>query len=226
MTWKIGLWIARIAATVALAALLSVWTTGYVVTSYVQALLKQYEIPLEVEPVALADVWGMLWGTQAEEVESAAIADQMLSVEKQPEAVGPDYNDQQEEEVLDSSNDIEEQANEEQTDESLDPVAEQQEAEDQWQQDAVDVLAPVETGSEPTITPEDIDASKEQLTAEDKERMFEILMLKLPSDSWQMFSTYIEDGLTDQELIDIQQVMAQHLSKEEYEELIEILKKY
>lgn len=223
MAWKISLWIARIVATVVLAALLSVWTTGYVVTSYVQALLKEYEIPMEVEPVALSDVWGMLWGSKPKE-STTDIADNMPNHDQQQ--VDNTHNDKQQEQVLDNTNNREEQAEDDSLEEPADDTTGEQEAEDEWEQDAVDVLAPVETGNQSAITPEDIYESKEQLAAEDKERMFELLMLKLPSDSWQMFSTYIEDGLTDQELIDIQQVMAQHLSKDEYEELMEILKKY
>lgn len=228
MAWKIGLWITRIVAIVVIAALLSIWTTGYVVTSYVSALLKQYEIPIEVEPMALSDVWSMIWGTN----KSAAIAANTPDDRQQQDQIDEvDRNDIRQGQVSGVIDGTDEQADMEQSDtEQLDELAEdssgQQEEEDIWEQDALDVLAPVETGSQSTITPEDIDASKELLATEDKERLFELLMLKLPSESWQMFSTYIEDGLTERELTDIQQVMAQHLSKEEYEELMVILKKY
>lgn len=228
MAWKIGLWITRIVAIVVIAALLSIWTTGYVVTSYVSALLKQYEIPIEVEPMALSDVWSMIWGTN----KSAAIAANTPDDRQQQDQIDKvDHDDIRQGQVsgeidgTDERTDIE-QSDTEQLDELTEGTTGQQEEEDIWEQDTLDVLAPVETGGQSTITPEDIDASKELLATEDKERLFELLMLKLPSESWQMFSTYIEDGLTERELTDIQQVMAQHLSKEEYEELMVILKKY
>lgn|GEM_PF-1021302 len=233
MAWKIGLWIARIVATVVLAALLSVWTTGYVVSSYVQALLKQYEIPMEVEPVALSDVWGMLWGTDSKE-NTSAVADTNTGSSNQQEQLPQSIDDAREldEESTNGAlgNENENSVNGEninaEDSENIEDSTDQQQADDQWEQDAEEALAPIENGSEPTITPEDIDASKDMLSEEDKERMFYLLMSNLPTDSMQLFSTYIEDGLTDQELLEVQQVMAQHLSKEEYEELTEILEKY
>lgn len=234
MAWKIGLWIARIIATVLIACILSIWTTGYVVTSYVQSLVKQFELPLEVEPVAFADVWGMLWGKQRtvqDEVVEKEVADASAEAQGGKESEEEPLDSLDQEAGTQAGNDedaaepgsgegVNEEVNEEgdtssnaaEFDDSLEPAQE--------------ALAPIEGGSTPTITPEEIDASKESIAMEDKERMFELMMNKLPPESWQMFSTYLEDGLTEQELLDIQQMMAQHLSREEYDELMAILEKY
>lgn len=215
MAWKIAIWIARIVSTVMIASLLSVWMTGYVVTSYVQSLLKQYEIPMEVRPIALSDVWGMVWG---KENTSNEVADATR--------VGSDSDNEQQPQSTDDAGMHDDEATDGASDGENIEHNDGEQADDQWDQDAQEVLAPIENGGQPTITPEDIGASKDMLSEEDKERMFELLMTNLPTDSMQMFFTYIEDGLTDQELLDVQQVMAQHLSKDEYEELMDILKKY
>lgn len=232
--------------TVLLACMLSIWTTSYVVTSYVQALLQQYEIPLEVKPVALGDVLGMLWGTEQEAADSTiaetegddstgklADADADSLLKQQDQSQSPDSDSSQ------AGSDLTAETEASGREQSLEGEGDQQavaesgasgvdaDAEtDDFTQPSQEVLAPIESGSEPTITPDDIEASKESMTAEDKERMFQLMMDKLPPESWQMFSSYIEDGLTEQELLEIQQMMAQHLSKDEYSELMELLAKY
>lgn len=60
--WKWLTWAARIAATALLLSFLSIWTTGYIVNSYMETLLKQLNLPLETQPFALSGVWGKLWG--------------------------------------------------------------------------------------------------------------------------------------------------------------------
>lgn len=230
MGWKIGLWIARIIATVLIACILSIWTTGYVVTSYVQSLVKQFELPLEVEPVAFADVWGMLWGKQRtvqDEVAEKEVADASAEAQGGNEPQEEPLNSPDQEAGTQAGND--EDAAEPGTGEGVNKEGDNSSnaAEfDDSLEPAQEALAPIEGGGTPTITPEEIDASKESIAIEDKERMFELMMDKLPPESWQMFSTYLEDGLTEQELLDIQQMMAQHLSREEYDELMAILEKY
>lgn len=81
-------------------------------------------------------------------------------------------------------------------------------------------------GKETAVTTEDLTEVKEQMSDEDKEKLFGLLMSKLPQESWQTISQYVENGLTEQELTTIQQIMAQHLDKTEYGEMMEILKKY
>jgi hypothetical protein len=229
MAWKIGLWVARILATVLIACMLSIWTTSYVVTSYVQALLKQYEIPLEVKHIALADVWSMIWGTeQSMQMQLTDTPDQELS-----DATHLSDELEESETVADSANVVEGSkqqdsivGNEEYgiDEPHIDSSDDTNLEVDEFTDPSQEVFAPIETGSKPTITPEEIDASKESLAVEDKERMFELIMGKLPPQSWQFFSSAMEDGLTEQELLEVQQMMAQHLSREEYNELMEMLK--
>lgn len=55
-------WLAKIVAAGLIVSFLSIWTTGYIVTSYVETILKQFNLPLEVPPMAMSGVWGKLWG--------------------------------------------------------------------------------------------------------------------------------------------------------------------
>lgn len=255
MAWKIALWIGRILATIIIACLLSIWTTSYVVTSYIQALLKQYDIPLEVEPVALGDMWGMISGNKPADQESLiGNADTEAGAgaeQKAGEAKAAGNTDEAAHGAAHSTAHLQ-QTDDSKTTDDDDPhsnphsletntsvegstnnpedgdkdKSKEEHLDDAFSQPAQEVLAPIEKGEQPMVTPDDIDASKDSLSAEDKERMFELMMNKLPPESWHMFSSYIEDGLTEQELLQVQQVMAQHLSKDEYEELMELLTAY
>lgn len=213
MAMKIGLWIGRIIATVIIASLLSIWTTSFIVTSYVQKMLEQYEIPLEVESVAISDVWRSLWSTKKEPDRELASGDASI------DSTGQLHDAANRDNTSTDAHAEEHDEDQHMQESTTDPLHE----EEAWDQPAQEVLAPVEGNSEPTISPEDIETSKDQLALEDKERAFGLLMSKLPTDAWQMISTYMEDGLTDAELLEVQQVMALHLSKDEYEELLTIL---
>jgi len=195
MMLKALIWAGKAIATVLIVCMLSIWTTGYIITSYVESILKQYEIPIEIPPMAMSGVWGVLWGSEVD----------TLGKDKEVVADTPQATEQPKTDEEQISSDL-----------NTDP-----------QDEAQEVLAPIEEeNAEVTLTPEEIEAAKDTVSVEDKDRMLELLMTKLPADSWQTFSTYLEDGLTDQELIDIQQIMAQHLDDAEYEELMLILKKY
>src|SRR5690606_11895110 len=56
-------WVAKLVAAGLIISFLSIWTTGYIVTSYVESVLKQYELPIDVPPMAMSGVWGKLWGS-------------------------------------------------------------------------------------------------------------------------------------------------------------------
>ncbi|MNG30259.1 hypothetical protein D3C84_1158440 [compost metagenome] len=56
--------------------------------------------------------------------------------------------------------------------------------------------------------------------------MFDLLATKLPQQAWQLISEYMESGLTEQEVTNVQQIVAQYLSEEQYKTFMSILKKY
>lgn len=55
--WKIAGWIGKWAAAALVVSVISIWTTGFIINSYVQNLVKQYNLPIEVPPIALSGVW-------------------------------------------------------------------------------------------------------------------------------------------------------------------------
>lgn len=195
MVLKVLSWAGKTVATVLIVCVLSIWTTGYIITSYVELILKQYSIPIDVPPIAMSGIWGTLWGSDSKATTET-------------------------EEVTELPNTTEEPVTQQNTGVEVDD-------EIMPEDDAQEVMAPIELDDqEVAMTEEEFGQVKSTISEADNARMLELLMTKLPPDSWQTFSTYIEDGLTDQELLSIQQMMAQHLNEDEYKEIMSILERY
>lgn len=224
MWLKAAVWIAKIIAAGLIVSFLSIWTTGYIVNSYVQTLLKQYNLPLEVQPMALSGVWGKLWGAEPVQPEDS-------------EKTGTDEAEGDDKVAVDAFSD--QTSNPPLTDigigggtkaeggtsgQSGQSGASTGTTEDSTQPDDDD--APSIDGSETAITTEDLNEMKDQMSEADKDQLFGMLMSKLPQEAWQTISGYMENGLTDEEITQVEQLMAQHLDRDQYEQMMAILKKY
>lgn len=250
MLKKIG-WLGKLVAAGLILSFLSIWTTGFIVTSYVDTLLKQFNLPLEAPPMAMTGVWGKLWG--ADPLLKTDIADK--GKETEDKAAGDDQGNPPE--AVDAFGEIgdppitdigigggtqadggtaseaggtesgETEAGESGTETDQPGTADNgTEPDNGATMDGTKEGEAGIDGSETAMTTEELTEVKNQMSDEDKEQLFALLMTKLPQDSWQTISQYVENGLTEQELTSIQQIMAQHLDKEEYEQMMAILKKY
>lgn len=213
-------WLAKLIAAGLILSFLSIWTTGYIVTSYVDSLLKQFQLPLDVPPMAMSGVWGKLWGADplltsdiADSGANPAGDDQQAQGERQDEA----------DEAVDAFGPIEDPPL---TDIGMGKGTQAGSEAGTLGDSGVEEGATGIDGTEVAITTDDITLTKEQMSDEDKSQLFALLIDKLPQESWQEISEYVENGLTEQELTNIQQIMAMHLDKAEYEQIMEILKKY
>ena len=211
--WKMTGWLAKTVAAGLIISFLSIWTTGYIVNSYLQTLLKQYNLPLEVQPMALSGMWGKLWG--ADPIQSTASKAPQEDTEE-PVAVDA-FSDQTQAPLTDIGIGSGTKANGEKTEETGESTEPVEEGTGQ---------APAIEGTETAITTDDLSEIKSQMSEADKEQLFGMLMGKLPQEAWQTISGYMENGLTDEELTLVEQLMAQHLDKEQYEQMLGILKKY
>lgn len=197
-------WIGKLIAAGLIISFLSIWTTGYIVTSYVETLLKQFDLPVEVPPMAMSGVWGALWGS-----------DPLLVSE-----VGG-----QENQTADDEDVVEE--TEPEAEEAFGSKIEEAPITDIGGGEGGEAAGDAEAENpETAVTTDELEAAKDEMSEEDKELLFELLMSKLPEEAWLQISEYMEEGLTEQELTSVEQIMAQHLDTEEYGQMMEILKKY
>lgn len=229
-------WIAKLVAAGLIISFLSIWTTGYVVTSYVESVLKQYELPIDVPPMAMSGVWGRLWGSEP------------LLTDEPNATAGGDVGE------LDESNEdtVEAPDAEEALGESEEPpltdvgvgkgsgaaggsVAPGSGTDgdnvvggaggQQGTGGTIEGTGGIDD-TETALTTDELTETKDKMSEEDKMKLFELLMTKLPQESLQQISAYMEEGLTEQEIINIEQIMAQYLDTQEYESMMSILKKY
>ncbi|MNI34913.1 hypothetical protein D3C73_889230 [compost metagenome] len=73
------------------------------------------------------------------------------------------------------------------------------------------------------MTPGAMSEMKDSLTTDDKTNIFNILMTKLPQEEMQKISTAMEDGLTESEVKEIQEVISKYVNQDEYEMLMKML---
>ncbi len=244
--WKMFGWLGRTVAAGLIVSFLAIWTAGYIVNSYVETLLKQYNLPMETQPMALSGVWGTLWGADAPsggqaKDEPSLMTDSQASSGK----AAADAGDAAESDASgtdpaaeDAWSGIDEQADgADSTDADAAADGAQADAQNASGSDAGE--ASEETGSgtgleaqagaqreETVLTPDELADARDAMTDEDRNKLFAILVSKLPQEEWQTISTYVESGLTESELTNVQQIVAKYLNRAEYDELMEILSKY
>ncbi|SFF16260.1 hypothetical protein SAMN05216378_5206 [Paenibacillus catalpae] len=228
MWLKAAVWIAKIIAAGLIVSFLSIWTTGYIVSSYVETLLKQYNMPLEVQPMAMSGVWGKLWGVepvQKDDTEKTGTDEAGDDDKVAVDAFGDQPSNPPLTDIGVGGGTKAEGGTSGQSGESGTSTG-TTEGTTEGSAQTDDDEAPSIDGSETAITTDDLNEMKGQLSDADKDQLFGLLMSKLPQEALQTISGYMENGLTDEELTQVQQLMAQYLDRDQYEQMMAILKKY
>lgn len=278
--WKMFGWLWKSIAAALVVSFLAIWTTGYIVNSYVEALLEEYNIPLETQPFALSGLWGTLWGAEKrsadqgqDEIRNGLAADADAGrrpdaaetgtgggdrpdghedvlrhggyensarpqngqeAETWPDGYGYEYGDGAaaggQAEGADDMNDAAAGGPAEGADGMNDAdgaAAPEPGADGQIGfGTGSEARASAGTAGEAVVSTEDLLETKSKLTEDERNRLFAILVGKVPQEEWQTISGYVEGGLTEDELLNVQQIVAAHLDRSEYDELMEILSKY
>jgi hypothetical protein len=257
MMFKWTGWLVKTLAAGVIISFLSVWTTGYIVNSYVETLLKQYNIPLSSKPFALSGVWGELWGADPEvkpnesassgtggrsgnasgDAQTGGQQEAGDSTARASETDTPDGNDKNS--TPNASGDADTGSKEtppvavdafgDLPDGSLTDVGGG--AGPQANSGAASGQSGSSAAGEASkdgiaMSTEEMNAAKNKMSDADKQALFDVMMKKLPQDAWQKISAWIEDGLTNEEMTEVQQLIAQYLDRDEYDKMLEILKKY
>ncbi|AGA56391.1 hypothetical protein Theco_0144 [Thermobacillus composti KWC4] len=259
--WKMFSWLWKAAAAALLASFLAIWTTGYIVNSYVAALLEEYEIPLEKPPFALSGMWGRLWGVDAgaEEPQSgltAAEAPDRGQTGGQPEADGAWSRSGGEGSAAEPAGEKQEPGaggtgsgdgssglhegtvGGPEGEEPPGGASGEQPGNEGEGGEASGATEESGFGTGPeahggagasggtVVSTEDLLEAKSRLTDDERNRLFAILVGKVPQEEWQRISEFTEGGLTAEELLQVQQIVAAYLDRSEYDELMGILNKF
>lgn len=227
--FKRAIEIIKLAAAVMLISTITVWTTGMIVTHYLDSLLKQYNIPFDTKPVVVSGFWGTVWRADPP-VKPDSAKDPGDAVEVFGRFSGSTKTDSE----SDKTNAETETEKETETELETDTEIEGNQTDPAGTDDEGD-LEPLINGNkgssdidgvDTAMTMKEITSVKDSISPADKEQLFAMLVGKLPEETWQQLSEITEDGVTEQELSTIQQLMAMYLDKAEYEEMMNILKKY
>lgn len=193
-------WIFKMIKSVMLVVIISgltVVTTGIVVNAYVQSLLTKLNVSWEGQPTGFGGIVQGLMSTNKK-------SDVVLNKTKTDD----DSKSSEREGDVDADQQVPE--------DSL-PVMGGMTGEGQTSQEQTSREGQV------VVTPDDVIAKKEGLADKDKEEIFAILMSKLPENEMQHMTDALEDGLTEAEMIEIQQMISKYLDPEEYDKMMKIL---
>lgn len=221
-------WLGRLSVTIVMVCLLTIVTTGYVVNYYVENILSRFHISMTDGGPSVTDIMKGLVGFQnsSQGTTPKVEADSDLSAQLPPQNSESQSIDPQ----------VESQNNESQNNQSQDAES-QNNASPNKETDNSEVVPPATGGSSAgtnqssgqkgavVVTPDDLIAKKDSLDNKDKEDVFAILMSKLPQEEMQKITEYMENGLTETEVLATQQVLSKYLDKTEYAKVMEILKK-
>ena len=208
------MWVLRMAATVLLVSFLSIWTTGYIVTSYVDSMIKELNLPIKTPPFAMSGLWGTLWGADTPSSEQIAQEDEPGADDWPPPAPEP---------TPEASADV---GNPEPTDEAgpsespPETAPESSPPADPGDASASpDPEAGGEDGSEPVFG----NGMGSGLTEQERNDLYASVVSKLNAEQLSRMSAYLNDGLTEQELVEIEDMLRPVLDEEELTQLMLLL---
>lgn len=246
-------WILKLCITIVAVSLLTVATTGYIVNSYIQTLLSSYNLPLTGQAPGFGGiVKGMLGfggaagrADQAEGEREPGDGDgdggtaKIGNAENSADGnrTGDAGSGKTEDEVADTSGSGGKNSGTPKgtTETNGNPAGgtgtDANGTEADAPEDALPVMGGMNGGEalgedqQVVVTPDDLVAKKEELPDKQKEEIFAILMKKLPQEDMQILTVALEGGLTETEMINIEQILSKHLDKTEYAKVMELLKK-
>ncbi|QMV42146.1 hypothetical protein [Cohnella cholangitidis] len=210
-------WVIRMGATALLLSFLCIWTTGYIVNSYMESVIKQLDLPLDIQPIALSGVWGTLWG-----------ADKTPKKEEQAEASKPPIEQHTPDPSQSQSNGVQ---NSESPSNEISEEGGQDIHPDDDQAVAPEVDASPSPGPEPdsnggeegTVPAFNGEAAIGQLTDSERRELYAMVVSKLSQEQLKQLSDSLQGGLSPEELTAVEGMLKASLSEQEYSQMMELL---
>ena len=223
---KLLTWLSKIVIRTVLITSITMFTTWYVVNMYVEDIFRQYQLPAMGKKIQFGEFASRL----AEELnivkgkdggKKAALGDTPATTPSptpSPNPSGafpspsssPNPNDQQPVGGISSLGGVDTSTRN--------------------QDDAIAVMGSARTEEsekkELVMSTEDFAKKKEALSSDDKMKIFSLVVAKLPQNEVQTLSAILEDGITTQELEEVNTTLKKYLSDKELTQLTDILNKY
>jgi hypothetical protein len=219
-------WFSKLLISVVLISFLSIFTTAYMVDQYINKFLAKWNIEDTVKPAM-----------DAEDYMSKLLHPSELLNPEQPfsevdtEDPGLPVFNQESIDVLESNEVIDPlPALEDQFDHNAENPASSDASPSSAQQPTAPSSTPSSSSNELkdalVMSAQEFNEKRKKLTNKDKSEIFSIVITKLPQKELQKMSLLLEDGITEEELTDLESVMDAYLGQKEIEKLLAILNKY
>lgn len=192
---------------VVLASALSILTTAFVVNTYIQSVLSSFDIKLDSPAPGIGGFIKSLTGTNTKSAST--------NQEDDNKRAATNTEDENNSNAGTPSSTSNEESVEEEVPENALPVMGETADEAEESGSALD--------QQLVMTPEAMREMKDKLPDDEKVNIFNILMAKLPPSEMQKISTAMEDGLTESEVKELQQVIVKYVDPEEYDALMKML---
>ncbi|WP_027086785.1 hypothetical protein [Cohnella panacarvi] len=217
-------WALRLVATAVLLSFLCIWTTGYIVNSYMESIIKQLELPLETKPFALSGVWGTLWGSDspAKEASEEARAKNTKATNSDIGINDPDDSDdpdEEREEAAPATSQASVASNgqaspSETTDVDVGTITEQEQQPSSGEEQPEDAVPAVSGNA---------DAGDPQMTDAERQALYANVVSKLDASQLQLLSEALEGGVSAEKLAELKEMLKTALTEDEYAQMMETL---
>lgn len=217
-------WLGKMVLIVLMVSSLTVFTTGMVVNAYIKSILSSFNIQLEGQPFAWGSILQGMMGKQSSSTEGTDSNTQVMEG-KEPVVgtsnISKDVDSSTQDGVKENGKSSPGTSKE---DSSV--------VDEEAPEDALSVMGGIDSEAsgmgqqdqQVVVTPDDVARKKDDLPASEKEEVFNILITKLPQDKIQEITVAMENGLTEQELKQVEDIISKYLSDEEYSKLMTLLK--
>ncbi|MBP1963828.1 hypothetical protein [Paenibacillus aceris] len=217
---KVLTWLGKIVISTVLITSITMFTTWYVVNMYVEDIFRQYQIPALGKKIQFGEFASRLAGelniVMRRDGGKQAAPEETPSAAKPIPSPSPSGN-------VPSSN----PSDSLHSDAGADGAAVSQGVKDD---DAVAVMGRVSDANEQkkelVMSTEDFAKKKEALSSDDKMKIFSLVVAKLPQNEVQHLSVLLEDGITTDELKQVNDTLKKYLNETELKQLTDILNKY
>lgn len=199
-------WLSKLIITAILLSTMSVMTTIYIVDQYVKTVLERFQLT-DVERPPLR-IGGLLQQTSPS-----------LGNEAKNEADAVEVTEKDTAAAQQQSQDRLEQQRQQ------DPQAVLP-SEEQNMTEATPVFGSSIQSNSLVMTPDEFNEKRKNLSDEDKMMIFSIMMNKLPQAELQKLSEWLEDGITEEELTQVEEVINAYLEQADIDKLLSILNRY
>jgi hypothetical protein len=205
-------WVIRMGATALLLSFLCIWTTGYIVNSYMETVIKKLDLPIDMQPFALSGVWGKLWG-----------ADQYPQTNNAAGSVPPSDKGSVVDNTAEPTQSSDKSVTESAGTTSVHPPNDGDLTQNPEGAASQSPSPSPDSGNVDSIPVISGQAEAGQLTDAERQSLYTMVVSKLNQEQLKLLSDSLQGGLTKEELGQVEKMLKGSLTDNEYAQIMGML---